>query len=831
MGAKAKAPFSAKVGTLPTKATQPKLGALLDRLENLMRRVETTRGLRLAAQAARRTATLHAFAAAFLPEYAARKAARGLLDFDDLITRARALLTDPAVAQWVLFRLDGGIDHILVDEAQDTSPDQWRVIELLAAEFTAGRGTRDDAGRTIFVVGDKKQSIYSFQGARVDAFDEKRNLFADRLAAAGRPLQDLALLHSFRSSPAILGLVDLTFDDRRAAGLGGEVKHIAHKSVMPGRVDLWPHIEKSEKPESREWFDPVDLVTDDHHAAVLAERVAQTIADAIAQGVQIHSKQGIRPVHAGDFLILVRRRSDIFSEIIRACKARNLPIAGADRLKLGAELAVRDLASLLAFLATPDDDLSLAEALKSPIFGWTEQQLFTLAQPRKGLLWQALRESDHAATLAVLHDLRDQADFLRPYDLLERILTRHNARQALIARLGAEAEDGIDELLSQALAYERNDIPSLTGFLGWLQTDDVDVKRQMDSAGAKIRVMTIHGAKGLEAPVVILPDTAQPKTQERDEIFDHPEGPLWKTATAESPAQIAALREERKALAEAESLRLLYVAMTRAQSWLIVGSAGTLGKDGSDDDAPTTVWYKQIREGMEAIGATPTPDGGMTYRYGDWPAATGQPGLRQPSAKAPLPAWTGQEATVPPRPVQLLNPSQLGGAKALPGESLAPELAMERGTRLHLLLELLPGQPQSDWPAIAQSYAAADLLAEAAGVLTAPHLAHLFAPGTLAEVSLTADLDGQPMVGTIDRLVLSPGKVLAVDYKSNTVVPQTVEEVPDGLIRQMAAYTTALGQIYPDRKIETAILWTRNAQLMPLDPDIVRGVAPAPTIP
>ncbi|MDZ4134119.1 MAG: UvrD-helicase domain-containing protein, partial [Paracoccaceae bacterium] len=662
--------FCAKIGSFPTKATQVKLGDLITPLENLMRRVESARAQRIALFAAQKTATLHAFAAAYLPEYAARKAARGWLDFDDLITRAKGLLTDPSVAQWVLFRLDGGIDHILVDEAQDTSPDQWRVIELLAAEFTAGRGARD-VPRTIFVVGDKKQSIYSFQGAEVRAFDEKRALFAARLDEINAPLQRQSLEYSFRSSPTILRLVDLTFDERRGRGLDGEVKHIAFKADMPGRVDLWPPIAKSKDPEPENWYDPVDLISEEHHAAQLGAKVAAQIKGMIDSGVQIPAEGGPRPVHAGDFLILVRRRSDIFGAIIRACKAADLPIAGADRLKLGAEMAVRDLAALLAFLATPEDDLSLAATLRSPLFGWSEAQLFALAQPRKGFLWEALRNrADHATTLKILNDLRNQADYLRPYDLIERALTRHQGRQKLLARLGAEAEDGIDELLSQALAYERNDVPSLTGFLSWLETDEVDVKRQMDSAGARIRVMTVHGAKGLEAPVVILPDTARHKKRERDELFALDGGPVvWAVFQTKSPALIRAAREDRNLRDEAEALRLLYVAMTRAQSWLIVAAAGDMGKDVTDDDdAGTAIWHHLIRDGLEAAGAVATPDGGLTLIEGDWPAPAPRLAPAPPPQVLPLPYWAGCAAPEAPRPALAVSPSNLGGAKALPGE-------------------------------------------------------------------------------------------------------------------------------------------------------------------
>ncbi|WP_050527104.1 double-strand break repair helicase AddA [Pseudorhodobacter aquimaris] len=828
-GAKTKTPFAAKLGKFPTKATQAKLGPLLDRLEDLMRRVEAARGARIALAAARRTAILHRFASVFLPEYKARKEARGWLDFDDLITCAKALLTDPLVAQWVLFRLDGGIDHILVDEAQDTSPDQWRVIELLADEFTSGSGARD-VSRTIFVVGDKKQSIYSFQGAEVEAFDQKRDLFKGKLNQVDTPLQELQLEHSFRSSNTVLRLVDLTFEAQHEKALGGEVKHIAFFPDMPGRVDLWPVIEKSSKPSPENWYDPVDLVTEEHHAAKLGQKVAETIRDTIAAGVQIPVDGGkeTRPAHAGDFLILVRRRSDIFGEIIQACKAEGLPIAGADRLKLGAELAVRDLAALLAFLATPEDDLSLAACLRSPLFGWTEQQLYSLAQPRKGYLWRALEnDPNHAETVSILRDLRDQADFMRPYDLIERMLTRHDGRRKLLARLGAEAEDGIDEFLSQALAYERNDVPSLTGFLGWLETDDVEVKRQMDSAGERIRVMTVHGAKGLEAPIVILPDTAQYRARERNELFVLPEGPAWKTASGESPEAIEAARTAQKEQNAAESMRLLYVAMTRAQSWLIVAAAGDIGADKSDDEAETVVWYRLIQEAMVKAGAQPRVDGGLTLSDGVWPSNASHSARIEPESHV-LPNWVTTPATAEKRPEQALNPSKLGGAKALPGDFTSDDgnrASMDRGTRLHLLLEHLPNYPVTEWSGLATALLpdAPDrdaLLAEASTVINL-HPA-LFSADALAEAPLTATLQGKPLIGTIDRLLVSDTAVLAVDFKSNFLVPDTVAEVPDGLLRQMGAYHAALSQIYPDRVVEVALLWTRTAQLMTVDPETVR---------
>ncbi|MEH7829300.1 double-strand break repair helicase AddA [Gemmobacter denitrificans] len=812
--------YTARLEAIATKATQPKLAHLQDRLNALMLRVEAARPLRIGLQAARKTATLHRFAAAFLPLYSARKQARGALDFDDLIARAKALLTDPSVAQWVLFRLDGGIDHILVDEAQDTSPDQWKVIELLAQEFTSGQGARD-VERTIFVVGDQKQSIYSFQGADVSAFARMRDSFAERLALIDAPFQSMQLEYSFRSSPAILSLVDRTFPNAAHAALGGASRHIAFRDAMPGRVEIWPPIPAGETPEDEDWTNPVDLITGEHHAAQLGRRVAERIKAILEAGTAIPTEEGPRPAHAGDFLVLVRRRSPLFAEVIRACKAAGLPIAGADRLHLGGELAVKDISATLAFLAMPEDDLALAEALRSPLFGWTEAQLYALAQPRKGYLWAALRGAEgHEETRAILQDLRDQADYLRPFDLIERLLTRHDGRRKLLARLGAEAEDGIDALLAQALAYERSDVPSLTGFLTWLQSDDVDIKRQMDSAGQKIRVMTVHGAKGLEAPIVILPDTADYTARDRDEVLRLAGTAVWRMAGAESPAAMAFAQGERSALAKAESLRLLYVALTRAQSWLIVAAAGKLAAQKSDDAPPA--WYDLIRSAAMDLGATADAAGGLSYQFGDWPTAENVSVPAELGAPIGLPDWAIRPAAPPPPVEKTISPSDLSGAKTILGDAEGEQPdARQRGTWLHALLEHLPVIDAAEWPAIAAALIPDaglrdTLLAEAAALITAPHLKDIFAPDALTEVAVTADHEGQRLFGTIDRLLVRPDHVLVVDYKSNAIVPDRAEDVPEGLLRQMAAYRGALAQIYPDKRIDCAILWTRTAQLMRL---------------
>ncbi len=826
-GAGAKEPFSAKIGSFPTKATQKALGALIEPLNQLMARVEGARSRRLGLVAYRRAIALHRFARAFLPAYTQAKAARAWLDFDDLIARAGQLLTDPSVAQWVLFKLDGGVDHILVDEAQDTSPGQWHVVEQLAQEFTAGIGA-SDASRTLFVVGDKKQSIYSFQGADLAVFDQMQAQFRERLAHVDLRLNEALLAHSFRSSDAVLRTVDATFRPPRDTGLGGPPQHIAFNADLPGRVDLWPVIERPDAPEKPEWFDPVDVLPEEHHHRRLARKIAAELRAMIDARIALPHKNGARAITEGDVLILVRRRNALFHEIIAACKAEGLEIAGADRLRLGGEMAVRDLTALLSFLATPEDDLSLAGCLRSPLLGWSEDAVFRLAHGRgRAFLWTRLRDSGDAATLEVLDDMRRQTDFLRPYDLIERMLTRHDGRRRLISRLGTEAEDGIDAFLAQALAYERLETPSLTGFLAWLEHGDVQIKRELDAAGGRLRVMTVHGAKGLEAPVVILPDTADYSATERRQLYDI-EGVLgWNGAKADAPPALQRAVEGAADLRAQEDARLLYVAMTRAESWLIVAGAGTVKSP--------ECWYNRIAEGLGHAGAVscrfPTGEG-LRHQHLDWPTeATGTSGL--PAAQQhDLPALLWERAAMPAARPRVLSPSTLGGAKALPGDmGETGDMALVRGTQLHLLLEHLPLWPREQWHDTARDLLASTedgapadlpaLLEEVKQVLDTPGNAALFAPGTLAEVEITADLEGRPMFGVIDRLIVAEDHVLAVDYKSNRHVPRSAQEVPEGLLRQMGAYRRAVSQVFAGRMIRVALLWTATGELMELPAELV----------
>ncbi|MEM9438379.1 MAG: double-strand break repair helicase AddA [Pseudomonadota bacterium] len=805
-----KTPGKAKIGTLPTKEVREGLSPLLlDAVNDLMTRVETAREQRLALAAAERTYALHQFAASFLPAYEKRKELGGWLDFDDLILRVQALLTQAEMAPWVLFKLDGGIDHILVDEAQDTSPTQWEIIRTLATEFLAGQGAREDVARSVFVVGDKKQSIYSFQGADPQAFDSTKCYFERMLADAPEPLQELSLKHSFRSSPAILSLVDRVFAQGNHRGLGQASDHIAFKDALPGRVDLLAPFEPVQ-PETAVWYEALDHIRETDHRRRLAECIASQIEAIIGKEQIPFYDDGVlsaRPVRPKDVLILVQRRSDVFNEIIRACKARKIPMAGADQLNVAQELAVKDITALLAFLATPEDDLSLACALKSPLLGWDERDLFELAHNRQGqYLWQALRqrESEYPETLALLRDMLSKADFLRPFELVDRLLTVHGGRRKLVSRLGTECEDAVDAFLAQALVYEQTEVSSLTGFLAWLAVDSLRIKRAIDSSADVVRVMTVHGAKGLESPIVILPDTAKRDLRMTMSVLKAGSTPVWLPNAEGRTPELAALVEERKEKALDERQRLLYVAMTRAESWLIIGAAGKT--EGS--------WYEQIA-GACADLPTVLIDGGSRFEPLGWPAPAPQHETRDDKRSISL------DLSSPPKPLILrpILPSDLGGAKTLIGTD-EDAGALARGIEIHKLLEVLPRVSREEWEETAKGLGTSpDALAQAERILTAPHLAEVFAPSTLAEVDVVGTLPGfgdRPLRGTIDRLLVTNNLVTAIDFKSNSLEPEAAAEVPEGLLRQMGAYAAALEAIYPEKEIQTALLWTNSARLMQL---------------
>src|SRR5580693_2021387 len=411
---------------LLTKGFASKQPALAQRLLDEQTRVLPLREMRNAILCRNRSAALMTVAAEVLERYGKQKQRRGLVDYDDLIDKALGLLRNTD-AQWVHFKLDLGIDHLLIDEAQDTSAKQWEIVQRLVEEFTAGAGARPGT-RTIVAVGDEKQSIFSFQNAAPRHFAEMRKFFEKRHSDSGLTFEYRQLEHSFRSCEDVLGAVDLVFKDIGPSvtsdSQGGIPPHIALPDAPPGVVEIWD----TTKPEKRDpiegWDAPFDTLSEISPRVQLARRIARTVRAL----VDVREPVGLerRPARYGDVLVLVRQRGSLFEAIIRAMKNEGVEVAGADRLVLTEHIAVMDLMALADALLLSHDDLALASVLRSPLFGFTDQELFDIAADRgRKTLRAAL--ADHSGekfteASAQLETLAQMARRATPFAFFARIL-------------------------------------------------------------------------------------------------------------------------------------------------------------------------------------------------------------------------------------------------------------------------------------------------------------------------------------------------------------------------------------------------------------------------
>jgi len=810
------------------------------------------------------TLALLALALPMLRRYAAAKTRAGLLDYDDLIAAARRVLNDPGSA-WVLFKLDGGLDHVLLDEAQDTNPAQWSIAAALTEEFFAGLGTDRKVARTVFAVGDVKQSIFGFQGADPDGFDRYRQHFQARVAAVDGVFATVPLDVSFRSTAPILALVDAVFAEGAAregvVDQGATLEHFVDRAGQAGRVELWPLLRAPTPPAPPPLQVPEVPVDAADAATLLAEALAARIAAMIGQD-RLPARG--RAVRAGDILVLVRKRQPLNAPLVRALKRRGVPVGGLDRLALIEEIAVADLLALCDVLLLPDDDLALAALLRSPLAGLTDDDLFELTWERPGTLWARLLATRGgftraAAVAAWLTRLADRADLVTPHALLVEILTEPSvddtpARARLLARLGPDAAEPLDEVLNAALAYQRRHPPSLQGFVHWLRRGGAQVKREPDAAGDAVRIMTVHNAKGLQAPVVILADVG-PGGGRENLLWtaDDPPLPLWAPNKDCQGRAFLAAKAAEDATSTAEENRLLYVALTRAEDVLLV--CGMRGASKSNEG-----WHALVREGFgrlpDAIEAPFDPAefgapmaidiGNEPMRAWATPQAPGVAPIAEPPLRgavaATLPEWAHRPA--PPEAFgTALRPS------AMPGEppvgAAAPHGATDptgrrfrRGRVLHALLQHLPERPPAARAAAGAAFLArpghalaadeqAVILAEALAILEAPALADAFAPGSLAEAPIAGRVGAIPIVGQVDRLAIGPDRVLVVDFKTNRPPPETPAAVPPLYLRQMAAYRAVLRLAFPGRAVDCALVWTYGARSMPLPGDLLDRFAPA----
>jgi ATP-dependent helicase/nuclease subunit A len=811
--------------------------------------------------------TVHALtlAGVYADEYERAKRNAGVLDFADLIERAKRLLTDAAHgAAWVLYKLDRGVDHMLIDEAQDTSPEQWDIARALTEEFFAGAGARTDGvERTVFVVGDEKQSIFSFQGAAPERLLKESQDYDALITGVGRTFKSIELHTSWRSTAEVLKLVDEVFRpvDLAAAlspgrGRAGDrvdavVEHRAARADGLGTVDLWPEEKEDRAEERRAWDEPVDVDARRGARRRVAERIVREVRGLVEAGEAVHDKESRawRPAGWGDVLILVKTRGPMFDEVLRCLKRSGVPVAGADRLKLAEHPVFEDLLAIGRAALYPEDDLNLAAVLRSPLCDVDEAGLFELAHAReKRRLWTVLRERAEeqpawAEARELIKWLQRESGERTPFDLYGRLLNRRDARgltqrQRFMTRLGAEAGDAIDAFLDQAHAAEGRGITDLERFCAALSSLDQTVKREMDEPKGEVRVMTAHSAKGLEAPIVILPDTIFEAVRGDPLLETEDGGFLWCSSGKKDCEASAAARALRKRREDEEALRLLYVGLTRARDRLIVG--GRLRSDRKIEGV--RAWWGPLFDAFTALGPEVREvqtASGTARRYGADPQRLGRGGALL-SHRAETPPWVLAEPAEEAG-ARRAAPSRLqakGGSSPL--ETRAGLGRFRRGDLIHKLLELLPDVPEHGREAAARAYLSrqpdldepqrAEMAEAALAVLRDPGFAAVFGPGSWPEAAIAGEVEGLPgrrFSARLDRLLVTPERVLVVDFKTNRPAPQRVEDADPAYLKQMAAYVAVLRGVYPDRPVEAALLWTEGPRLTPLPESLVESTLAA----
>ena len=864
-------------------------------LQRLLAEVDRQKEMRERINAQRLLEVNTAFLALALPvmgRFADEKRNRGVVDYNDLIARTRDVLREPGAA-WVLYKLDGGIDHLLLDEVQDNSSLQWEIAGALTADFFSGAGGREETPRprTVFAVGDFKQSIYSFQGAEPEQFHKWRQEFARRVKNAGFLWEDPQLNVSFRSLSPVLEFVDVVFagDDNTALdGLReqGDDKALTHQSARSGgggRVELWPLVpSEKEAGPTEEVADPWRAPERNEDKRSASQRLAEALAKHIRAQIGRSLQPGTAPLKAGEVMILVRKRSDFLRALIRALKAKDVPVASFIKSELVEQAAVQDLMTLCDALLLPQDDLSLASVLTSPLGGLSDDSLMALATSdgrrrelgRDGMpLWSLLarrhmERPDWQAAWERLQALYKRVDYDTPYDILMQALGVQGGRARLLARLGAEAAEPVDELLTAALKYETQHPPSLQGFLHWLRASTVESKREGEAEIDAVRVMTVHGSKGLQARLVILPDTTS-QTERPDSFLwteldaevpdsSHAEeglcGPLWVPLKDMGTEPTKILQAQQQVRQEEEKNRLLYVALTRASDALLI-----CGWEPARKNKKGTSWYEYCLAGMERLkkeGDSVT----ITPFLGEWegdrfvldvPVTVPFSGREQPGsalASPILPVWMGQapEWQVEPAPhedalARPLAPSRpedaaygpLPAARSpleimqaglvIPQPARRRQDAMERGTLVHRLLQFLPDIPASEQQMKAEAWLrhAMPGLAEEDVISLAEHvvsvvgmdvLAPLFGPGSRAEQGISGTLGrpgdgtGRVVLGQVDRFRFDGQTVWLCDYKTGRS-PSRPERVPTAYLGQMASYRRVMQGLYPGHPVRCFLVW------------------------
>lgn len=909
------------LSSLASDAFQKDFPLLTDVLISEQKRLEDFFDHKKNITLARITSSLNLIARQTYHHYQHLKDKKSCLTYNDLIIRTRNLLTqNNEAAAWVLYKIDGGIDHILIDEAQDTNFEQWDIIKSISQEFFSGESKYDDKAklpRTLFVVGDAKQSIYSFQRSDPKAFIQLKSFFENKIQESQKRFDYIPLDESFRSAPAILKAVDLIFNDPYVQQKFPEknLQHIPFHKTRKGKVALLPLV----TPPSQTKEDAKDKTPNEEKAEeeqkasiILAQNLAQTIASWVGKRPLTGEN---RLVRAGDIMILLRKREEAFiSTLNRSLKNLGIPTAGADRLNITDELAIKDLLSAASFVLSPYDDFTLACFLKSPFIGITEEHLYELATTRitssqnKSIspnttpsLWEHLsqqKDPQYQDVISYLHTLL-QRQAWKPYDFFSYLLHQTGpllkdvtGYQNLIRRLGSDVKDPVEAFLTYALAFGDQHGHTLQGFVPHILKNKPQIRRDMDVTDLQeVRTLTIHGAKGLQAPIVILPDahassiikgghkTPQVLWHQQEDCFV----PLWCPYVNLFSHFYKKVTDDYKIKAEEEHKRLFYVAATRPQNELYITGIKTkqtldpecwynltenvfkkhahkepfpfiddqgealVIKDEEEKQHANSISYLTEKRGEEKrgkekrIGKEKKEEGEKTSPQKN--NQTHQEEPNQTPENLEIPAFF---QTPPASFYKNIAPSHPSTQDDVTPPSAVSSHSMTRGIIIHRLLEMLPQVPASKRLESAihyvKNYTSYDILSgpDSFGseqdihnlctrlihIIESKPFCDIFSEQSRSEVplsgSMTINHQHVPIQGRIDRLLITDHDVTIVDFKSKTKVPETPDRIPQTYLYQMTCYHTIVQNIFKNKHVTSAILWTEDPMLMTIPETLIQ---------
>ncbi|WP_341821376.1 UvrD-helicase domain-containing protein [Wolbachia endosymbiont (group A) of Myopa testacea] len=777
----------------------------------------------------KRTSSLLGIFKVYVDLYSSEKSKNALIDYNDIIGLATNLLSNPNYKDWILFNLDQKIDHILVDEAQDNSISQWKIITNLCDEFFAG----NDEKRTLFVVGDVKQSIYRFQGANPHLFNYMQQYFHTK--TGGRDWISCQLEKSFRSTPEVLMLVDRIFNNFRAeiSFVDNEIKHVPHRENDQGYIEIWPALPKCKEKEQRALQIPLTcrenyIITD----RLLAQTIANRIHNWLNEGRILVAKD--RHIEPRDIVILVRQRNVLVDYIISELKKANVPVVGRDYFRIMDYIAVQDLIALAEFLLLQANDLAFANALKSPLFNFTEDDLFNIAYDRKEhSLWERIQ--DYSVVIySELNYLINLSRIESPLALFTHIL--RTGKKKFAARLGLECFEVLDEFMNLVLQFEN---PSLQAFVQWIKENNPEIKNDMQSERNAVRIMTIHKSKGLQAPIVFLVDTNTVPRNSESIIFDGTEVPFW--CGKNNNAYCDQVKREKKLEDYNEYLRLLYVALTRAEDELYILSKEPVQK-GSWYDLITQYGepyekkqaYLQpiFKEKVEVLCVNANyPYIYKKRDYFDVPVISLPPNLSMSFQCLTLESSKkeGEPASATHSPVSFqhlmlesrekeawIPVSRTGMTNSGTGmteSSAETKDSYTRGLIIHSILQYMPKiekERRKNW---VRKYLDNINTSEDKDEIYSKILAfnekygYLFDLEGKSEITLSGIIDGEPVLVRLDRLCITQDKAIIIDYKSHrNVSVSLLNEIK----KQMLTYKTLVHEIYPNKQVECVVIWVED---------------------